>query len=1011
MKKLFESLDFKTICDNIDPLIYIANPENYQILYVNSKMKEFFKGELIGEKCYKIFQNFDSPCSFCTNDKLFGENPVSPVKWEFYNKKLDKWFKIIDQRIKWENKFVRFEMAIDITSQKESEQSYKESQEQIQNILENLKDPVLLISENNRIIFANKEAKNTFGVNIVGQECFKILRKKKKACSNCPFEDLLKGQNCKLRLEKQIFDKSENLNKTFDVIVSPIHSFKGEPAILESFRDITEKQNLLREIEESEKKYRGLIENLDEAIYRMDLKTGEYMYFSPSVKEVLGYEAKKFYENPMLIEKIIHPDYVDYFYNKWEELQNGIVVPTYEYKILDENNNEKWIRQSNVGIYDEKDNLVYIEGICRDITTVKKRELREKRFKEELKEEVKKKTNKLNERVKELSSLYDISKLVSENNSNLTKTIHKIVDRIPESMQYPKITRVSIKIRNKTYQSNDFKSSIWFLKEDLVIDSEKIGKIKIHYIEPKPTIDEGPFLKEERDLIGGFKKILENYLKNFENLKALDESLQRYKSTFTKAPVGIANVSINGEFLHINNHFCDIVGYSQDEMLNLTFQEITHNDDLEKDLNYVQELLDGKRNSYSIEKRYIHKNGSIIWVVLNVTLLRDYKNDPKYFISIVKDITKSKELEKEARKNEKLFNIIANNLPNGLIHIFDKDFKYIYNAGKELKRLNLNNEELIGKSIYDILDTETAKMVSRNYKKCIEEKKPVSFEGEYGNSVYMINCVPILDNNSQVEYILVLSVNITKIKKHEEELKSLTQKLKRSNAELEQFAYVASHDLQEPLRTVKSFTQIMTNVFKEELGDLDDKYKKYINHIINGTERMKSLITDLLSYSRVSSKGGDFKLIDLNEILIAVIDSLKGRIEKTNTIIHYEKMPKAFGDPSQIFQVFQNLISNAIKFRQKEKDPKIKISAEEKDNEYLFSVSDNGIGIDDKYFERIFVIFRRLHSNDKYPGSGIGLSVCKKIINRHGGKIWVESRSGEGSTFYFTLPKKNLKKI
>jgi len=1010
MKKLFESLDFKTICNNIEPLVYIANPENYRILYVNTKMKELFKGNLIGEKCYKMLQNLDSPCPFCTNDKLFGENPVSPVKWEYYNKKLNKWFKIIDQRIKWENKFVRFEMAIDITSQKESEQSYRESQEQIQDILENLKDPILIISENHKILFANQEAKNTFGANILGKECFKILMKEKNVCSKCPFEDLLHGKNCKLRLEKQIYDKSENLHKTFDVIVSPIDSFNGQPAILESFRDITEKQTLLKEIGKSEKKYRELIENLDEAIYRMDFKAGEYTYFSPSVKEVLGYDAKRFYENPMLIEKIIHPDCIDYFYDKWEKLQHGIVEPTYEYKILDENNNEKWIRQSNVGIYDENNNLVSIEGICRDISEIKDREIKEKEFKENLQIEVRKKTHTLKERVKELSSLYDISKIVSRNDLTLDQTLKKIVTKIPKAMQYPNITCVSIEYRDKRFHSDNFESTQWVLEEELIDNEKKMGNIRIFYLKPKPICDEGPFLKEERDLIIGIKKILENYLKSLENKKALDETFKKYKSTFEKAPVGIAHLSTRGEFLHVNRRFCDILGYSKEELLNHTFKKITHKNDIEKDLEQVQDLLKGKRNSYSIDKRYIHKNGSLVWVILNVSLLRNHKNEPKYFISIIRDITQRKEFEEEARRNEELFKIIAKNLPNGLIHILDKNLKYVYNAGQELKKLGLTNEDLVGKTIYDVLGQKIAKKVARNYNKCIKEKRPVSFEGDYGDNSYMVNAVPILGSNDELEYILVLSVNITRLKKHEEKLKSLTQKLKSSNTELEQFAYVASHDLQEPLRTVKSFTQIMTNVFREEVGQLDEKYERYINHIINGTDRMKSLITDLLAYSRVSSKADEFKEFDSERILKAGIDSLRERIEENNVKIRYESLPVIFGDSSQFFQVFQNLISNAIKFKKKGRNPKIKILVEEREKDYLFSVSDNGIGIDKKYFDRIFVIFRRLHTNDQYPGSGIGLSVCKKIINRHGGKIWVESQRGNGSTFYFTIPKKSNKK-
>jgi PAS domain S-box-containing protein len=389
------------------------------------------------------------------------------------------------------------------------------------------------------------------------------------------------------------------------------------------------------------------------------------------------------------------------------------------------------------------------------------------------------------------------------------------------------------------------------------------------------------------------------------------------------------------------------------------------------------------------------------YVLTRLVLITGYEETwEKVIISHV-DISKRIKMEKEAKKNEKFFKIIANNLPNGLIHILDTDFKYIYNAGKELERLNLSNEELIGKTIYDILDPETAQTVSENYKKCLKEKKIVSFEGEYGNSIYMVNCVPILDKNGQVEYILALSVNITKLKEHEKELNLLNQKLKKSNEDLEQFAYIASHDLQEPLRMVSSFTQLLEKKYKEEL---DEKAHQYIDFIVDGARRMKELIQDLLVYSRVRRNVKPFREVNLNEVLEITINNLKKFIHEKNAQVTYENLPIVKGDKSQLVQLFQNLISNGIKFNKSE-IPKIYISVQEDDQKWKFCVKDNGIGIDPKFYEKIFIIFKRLHKKTDYNGTGIGLAVCKKIVLRHGGKIWVNSEPNKGSEFYFTISK------
>ncbi|NEP15858.1 MAG: GAF domain-containing protein [Leptolyngbya sp. SIO4C1] len=237
--------------------------------------------------------------------------------------------------------------------------------------------------------------------------------------------------------------------------------------------------------------------------------------------------------------------------------------------------------------------------------------------------------------------------------------------------------------------------------------------------------------------------------------------------------------------------------------------------------------------------------------------------------------------------------------------------------------------------------------------------------------------------------------------KQAEELAMLAQDLERSNAELKKFAYVASHDLQEPLHQVANFVQLLELRYDEQL---DADGKEFIGFAVDGVSLMQTLIDDVLAYSKVDSQGIEWELVSLETALNQALSNLRGRIAETQANITVDAMPTIVADGTQLMQLFQNLIGNAIKFRKPGVTPQIHVGVERQEEAWQFSIKDNGIGIDPQFFERIFVIFQRLHTRDEYPGSGMGLAICKKIVECHRGQIWVESAVGEGATFYFTVP-------
>jgi PAS domain S-box-containing protein len=367
-----------------------------------------------------------------------------------------------------------------------------------------------------------------------------------------------------------------------------------------------------------------------------------------------------------------------------------------------------------------------------------------------------------------------------------------------------------------------------------------------------------------------------------------------------------------------------------------------------------------------------------------------------------------KRTEQALLKSEQHYRSLFENMLDGFAYckmIFDEqgrpiDFVYLEVNGAFERLTGLKN--VIGKKVTEVISgtkesyPELLEIYGRVALTGMPEKFEIDFkplEAWFSISVY----------STEREYFAAIFDNITDRKRAEDELKKRTEELASSNAELEQFVYIASHYLQEPLRTVSNFSQLLAKRYK---GKLDAKADQSIGFIVDGTTRMQEMIDDLLEYSRVSTRTKSFEPTDCETVLDQALDNLKEAVEGSDPLVTHDPMPTVMADASQLVQLFQNLLSNAIKFR-KEK-PRITVSAVQRGNEWLFSVKDNGIGIAPEFMDYIFKMFEREHANVEYPGTGVGLAICKKIVERHGGRIWVESEIGKGSTFYFTIPLKEL---
>jgi PAS domain S-box-containing protein len=364
------------------------------------------------------------------------------------------------------------------------------------------------------------------------------------------------------------------------------------------------------------------------------------------------------------------------------------------------------------------------------------------------------------------------------------------------------------------------------------------------------------------------------------------------------------------------------------------------------------------------------------------------------------------EIEQETvRRSEKRFRSLVHNssdvivivMPDGMIH---------YASASAAGVLGYAAEDLVGRCVLDLIEADGRTNVEE-FVRSLRNLDPIqsrTMETRFRKAHGGWSAVEIVAANRlsdpAINGIVLTFRDISWRKRAEEALALRAQELKRSNEDLQQFAYVASHDLQEPLRMITGYTSLLARRYH---GKLDKDADEFISYAVDGAKRMQGLIQDLLSYSRVGTQGKAFELTDCEEVLAQTLASLQLALEESGATVTHEPLPTVVADETQLGQLFQNLIGNAIKYRNS-RPPQVHVSCTRTASEWVFAVKDNGIGIDPRYAARIFVIFQRLHTREEYPGTGIGLAVCKKIVERHGGHIWMESQPGEGATFYFTLP-------
>src|SRR5882762_4002452 len=593
---------------------------------------------------------------------------------------------------------------------------------------------------------------------------------------------------------------------------------------------------------------------------------------------------------------------------------------------------------------------------------------------------------------------------------------------------------------------------------------------------------------------------------------ALRESEERFRRTFELAGSGVAHIGMDRRFLRVNRRLCEILGYTEDELLRLTGRQISHPDDLDVINAQRPRLYAGEIDSVRVEKRYLRKDGSIVWVSFTMVVERDAAGKPQYEIAFFDDITARKQAEAALRESEERFRSVVDSANDGIL-VYDKQLNVI--AG------NLAAERILGLPLADIIGaagfTSLLPCVHADGSPVLPDERPTRLTVKSGKpltgqivGIYRpdgsMNWVSVntgfLTRPGETDWYGVFSTigDITKQRNAELALsasealyrqtfelattgiahvdltgrfmkvnRSLCEILGYSEQELigrpvkeishpedrnltdsqrmrvrsgekqsvrfekryiRKSGSIVSVDLavalacdasgapqyeialfdditerkkaEEPLRMVSSYTQLLMRRYGDKL---DGDAKDFTAFIVDGATRMKQLIEDLLAYSRVGTRDKNFKAADAGSSLRRALTNLRAAIQDSGATVTQDKLPAIPCDEVQLAQLFQNLIGNALKFRKPDAAPAVHVGAADQGAEWEFTVRDNGIGIEPQYFERIFMVFQRLHDKGEYPGTGIGLAIVKKVVERHGGRIWVQSQPGTGTTFHFTMPK------
>lgn len=454
--------------------------------------------------------------------------------------------------------------------------------------------------------------------------------------------------------------------------------------------------------------------------------------------------------------------------------------------------------------------------------------------------------------------------------------------------------------------------------------------------------------------------------------------------------------------IYANHAFERITGYLARDVLGKNCRFLQGSDQMQPEIEQMRAALRAGKDC-DVTLRNYRKDGSLFWNELRLTPIHDGYGNLTHYVGIMTDVTARIASERLLRDQEALYRTLVRNLPQMAVFIYDHNLRYLLAEGELLSRPPSSSIQYEGSHLRDVMPLENAETLQPYYERALKGEA-IQLERRAYERIFYSNFLPLRREDGSISYGCLIVQDVTDLRETEHVLRRYTKELQRSNRELQDFAYVASHDLQEPLRKIQAFSD---RIISKHHDELSEEVSDHLDRIKRAAERMQLLMDALLAFSRVTTKGQPFEEVDLNAVVAEVLRDLDWRVEQTGAQIALGNLPTIMGDATQLQQLMQNLIANALKYHQPDHAPKIAIHsttvARDDQTWQQISIADNGIGFDEKYAERIFGVFQRLHARGQYEGTGIGLAICRKIVERHNGKIYAHSKPGVGSTFIVEL--------
>lgn len=752
--------------------------------------------------------------------------------------------------------------------------------------------------------------------------------------------------------------------------------------------DVTESKNLLKIAEENQRVYQTLLGNLPGIAYRC--KNDKYWtmeYLSDGTKELTGYEPEELLNNKTLsFEELICEEYRVDIWNSTEEAIKKKEHYFYEYEILTKDKKRKIVFDKGTAIYDTNGKELFLEGFIIDITPKKQIENELKKSEEQFK--------------KAFENAVTGKSIVGVDGKYL-----RVNNAFCNMLNYSKEELIGVDYKTITHKDDIAESELRIEKlnegsaDNYMFNKRYINKAGNEvYVYLSTTLQ-----KDEYGNPQYYINDIVNITSEYKTKLELQISQDKYKQLAESALEGIFVINKDFGLEFINKYAAKLIDS------NKKIEDFLDGRIINEILNIPNETI---LEVFSTSKPQVietifEANGTSVFLETKLVPIFDENKNVTGVLGIARDETEKIEINKKLNDTKVMLNTIINSIPQAIFWK-NRESRYL-GCNKRFAEDGgfLTPEEVVDKSDDDFPWKDLAEKYRRDDKEVMDSgipkynilEKIIFSSGD--NRWLMTSKMPMFNNIGKVIGMIGVYDDITDKKATEDELTETLEKLEKSNKELEQFAYVASHDLQEPLRMVASYTQLLEQKYKDKL---DDAANEYIYYAVDGAKRMQQLINDLLDYSRILTRGNEFAKVNLSSVVGRVMINLYSKIQDSNAIIANGYLPNILGDEVQIIRAFQNLIDNSIKYSG-DKVPGIYISAIENDGWYTITVKDNGVGISLEYKDKVFELFERLHPSNEFPGTGIGLSICKRIIERHGGKIWLDTNVTEGAAFNFTLKK------